>query len=140
MTDLPNGYILRDSADPVAAQAFLTDSYWAKGVTLETVEKSFYHSKQVSIWYGEEQAAMARVITDFATYAYIQDVYVLEAHRGKGLGKAMIQALLHDPSLQNIGRWALVTKDAQSLYASFGFKEYPWPDRAMIIDPRVFPE
>lgn len=139
MTDLPLGFAIREGADPVAAHAFLTHIYWAKGIDLATVQKSFDHSMQVSIWYESGQVAMARVLTDYATFAYLQDVYVLDAFRGRGLSKAMIRWLLAHPKLQNIGRWALFTKDAQTLYAQFGWQQYPWPERMMIIDPKVFP-
>lgn len=139
MTTLPAGYTLREGADAPAAQTFLTNAYWAKDITLDTVEKSFAGSMQLSIWFDDTQVAMARVISDYATYAYINDVYVLEDHRGKGLSKAILSALLAHPKLQTIERWALYTKDAHALYAQFGWREYPWPERMMIIDHKVFP-
>jgi predicted GNAT family acetyltransferase len=140
VTNLPTGYQLRDGADPIAAHAFLTNSYWAKGITLETVERSFKHSILVSIWHEGKQVAMARVVSDQATYAYVNDVYVLDCHRKLGLAKALMMQLRGDPRLQDLGRWALYTKDAQELYEQFGFRQYPWPERMMIIDPKVFPE
>jgi GNAT superfamily N-acetyltransferase len=139
MTALPTGYTWRDGANAQAAHTVLTNSYWAKDITLDTVVRSFAGSMQISIWYKDTQVAMARVISDYATFAYLQDVYVLEAHRGKGLSKAMLASLLAHPKLQTIGRWALYTKDAQALYAKFGWREYPWPERMMIIDHKVFP-
>jgi GNAT superfamily N-acetyltransferase len=140
MSELPEGYELRDGADPIAAHAVLTECYWAKGITLDKVQRSFAGSLQVSVWFGGAQVAMARLITDHATFAYLNDVYVLPAHEGNGLAKAMLAHLLARPDLQNLDRWALWTKDAQSLYAQFGWKQYPWPERMMIIDPKVFPE
>ena len=139
MTALPAGYTLRGGADAKAAHAFLTNAYWAKDIALDTVEKSFAGSMQLSIWFENAQVAMARVISDYATFAYINDVYVLEPHRGKGLSKAILATLLAHPKLQTIERWALYTKDAQALYAQFGWREYPWPERMMIIDHKVFP-
>ena len=139
MNTLPTGYAWRDGADAKAAHAFLTNAYWAKDITLDTVERSFAGSIQLSIWFEDAQVAMARVISDYATFAYINDVYVLEDHRGKGLSKAILSALLAHPKLQTIERWALYTKDAQALYAQFGWREYPWPERMMIIDHKVFP-
>lgn len=139
MTALPSGYEIRTGADPVAAHAFLTNSYWAKGVSLDKVECSFRHSLQISIWHDGAQVGMARVISDFATFAYLNDVYVLDAHRGKGLSKALLTTLLEHPELQGLGRWALFTKDAQALYEQFGWRQYPWPERMMIIDQTVFP-
>lgn len=81
---------------------------------------------------------MARVLTDYVTFAYVNDVYVLPEHSGQGLAKVLLGHLRAHPDLQEIGRWALFTKDAQSLYAQFGWKQYPWPERMMIIDPKVF--
>ena len=130
---------MREGADAKAAHAFLTNAYWAKEIDLDTVARSFAGSMQLSIWYEDAQIAMVRVISDYATFAYVNDVYVLEPHRAKGLSKAMISSLLAHPKLQNIERWALYTKDAQALYAQFGWREYPWPERMMIIDHKVFP-
>ena len=79
-------------------------------------------------------------MTDRVTLAYLNDVYVLPEHGGKGVAQAMLTHLRGRPELQEIGRWALFTKDAQSLYEKFGWKQYPWPERMMIIDPKVFPE
>jgi GNAT superfamily N-acetyltransferase len=140
MIALPTGYELREGADPVAAHAFLTESYWAEGIALDTVERAFAASMPVSVWFDQAQVALARVISDFATFAYLQDVYVLDGHRGIGLSKALIRYLLDHPKLQNIGRWALYTKDAQELYEQFGWRQYPWPERMMIIDHKVFPK
>ena len=81
---------------------------------------------------------MARVLTDHVTFAYLHDVYVLPEHGGLGIAKFMLRQLLDRPDLQGVGRWALFTKDAQSLYAQFGWRQYPWPERMMIIDPKVF--
>lgn len=139
MSGLPQGYELREGADAEAAYQFLTTSYWAKGCSLETVESSLAHSLSISIWFNDEQIAMARVVTDNTTFAYLNDVYVLTAHRGLGLSKCLLSHLISDPRLKSVGRWALFTQDAQSLYAQFGFREYPWPERMMIIDPKVFP-
>jgi predicted GNAT family acetyltransferase len=138
MMALPPGYDLRDGADPVAAHAFLTDSYWANGITLAVVEQSLAHSLQVSIWHQDQQVAMAKVISDYTTFAYVNDVYVLAGHRGRGLAKAMIAALKAHPQLQTIQRWALFTKDAQALYEQFGWRQYPHPDRLMVIDDALF--
>jgi GNAT superfamily N-acetyltransferase len=134
------GYRLVDAPtliDPVAAHAFLTESYWAKGIPLETVRRSIEGSLCVAIFHDAEQVAMARVISDNATFAYLTDVYVLEAHRGKGLSKAMLAHFLDHPRLSGVLRWALFTKDAQSLYSQFGFFQYPMPERMMVIDKRL---
>ncbi len=139
MSALPTGYELREGADPVAAHAVLTDSYWAKGITLDQVRSAFSASFLVSVHNAEGQVGMARLLTDHVTFAYLNDVYVLPDHSGKGIAKAMLAYLRGHPDMQGIGRWALYTKDAQSLYSQFGWKQYPWPERMMIIDPKVFP-
>lgn len=131
---LPEGYQLREGADPVAAHAYLTRSYWSPGIPLDTVQRALENSFAVSVLHGTEQVAMARVITDFTTYAYLADVYVLETHRGLSLSKAMIAFLLAHPRLQGLRRWALCTQDAQPLYSQFGWIEYPHPERMMTRD------
>ncbi len=131
---LPEGYHLREGADAVAAHGYLSRSYWATGIPLETVRRALENSFAISVLHDGEQVAMARVITDHATYAYLADVYVLEAHRGKGLSKAMVAFLLAHPRMQNLRRWALCTQDAQPLYSQFGWREYPHPERMMTLD------
>lgn len=133
-TALPEGYALREGTDPVAAHAYLARSYWAAGISLETVRRALENSFALSIVHGNEQVGMARVITDFATYAYVADVYVLEDHRGRGLSKALIAELRGHPRLQGLRRWALCTQDAQALYQQFGWREYPFPERFMTLD------
>ena len=140
MTALPPGYDLRMGADPVAAHSVLTESYWAEGISLEQVRRALAASFVVSVWANGQQVGMARVLTDHVTFAYLHDVYVLPEHGGMGVAQAMLGYLHGHPELQGIGRWALFTQDAQSLYAKFGWKQYPWPERLMIIDPKVFPE
>ena len=137
---MPPEYSLREGGDPVAAHAFLTTSYWASGITLDQVRKSFEHSLLVSVWTDNSQVGMARIVTDQVTFAYLNDVYVLPEHTGKGLAGAMIVYLKTHPSLQGIRRWTLFTQDAQKLYSRFGWKQYPWPERMMIIDAKVFPK
>lgn len=139
MKALPPGYELRETADPVAAHAYLTDSYWAKGITLDQMRQAIAASIPVSVWHEGQQVAMARVLTDRVSLAYVTDVYVLPKHGGKGLAQAMLARLRGHPDLQSVGRWALFTKDAQSLYEKSGWMQYPWPARMMIIDPKVFP-
>jgi GNAT superfamily N-acetyltransferase len=139
---LPPGYELtedRNRIDAVAAHAFLTESYWAKGRNLDTVRRSMAGSLVVAVYHDRQQIAMARAVTDYATFAYLQDVYVLEGHRGLGLSKVMIRHLLEHPRLQGVARWALFTKDAQPLYAQFGFFEYPTPERMMVRDAGLKP-
>jgi len=134
---LPSGYELvadQDLIDPVAAHAYLTRSYWAEGISAETVAKSITHSLCVAIRHDDRQIAMARLVTDRATFAYLSDVYVLEDHRGKGLSKIMLAHLQKLPELEGLRFWALLTRDAQTLYEQFGWKEYQHPERFMTLD------
>lgn len=140
MTVLPQGYVLTDEQaqiDPVAAHAFLTHSYWSAGIPLETVERAIAHSFCVAVRHNEAQVAFARLVTDYATFAYLADVYVLEAHRGMGLAQAMITHLHNHPRLQGLRRWALFTVDAHGVYAKLGWQTPQHPERAM---ERHFPD
>jgi GNAT superfamily N-acetyltransferase len=135
--NLPAGYELtedKDRIDPVAAHAYLTRSYWAEGRDLDTVKRSIQGSMVVAVLHNGQQVAMARAVTDQATFAYLQDVYVIEGHRGLGISKVMVSHLIDHPKLAGIARWALFTKDAQSLYERFGFFIYPMPERMMVRD------
>ena len=140
MVELSTGYALREGADPAAAHAFLVDSYWNRGISRDQVALALDHSVSVSVWQAGAQVGMARVVSDRVTIAYLNDVYVLEAHRGRGLAAALIANLRARPEFSEVGRWLLFTKDAQGFYAGYGWREYPWPERTMIIDPKVFPE
>ena len=137
MSSLPHGYVLIDDPariDPVAAHAYLTGSYWAEGIPLATVARSIEGSFCVAVLYRGVQIGFARIVSDFATFAYLADVYVLEAHRGRGVAQAMLAYLVAHPRLQGLRRWALFTKDAQPLYARFGWAQYPSPERMMTRD------
>ncbi|MBL9096991.1 MAG: GNAT family N-acetyltransferase [Alphaproteobacteria bacterium] len=98
------------------------ESYWAKGVPRDVVERSIANALCFGI-YGTNnaQVGFARVITDKATFAYLGDVFVLEAHRGRGLSKRLMQTIIDHPDLQGLRRWMLATRDAHGLYAQFGF-------------------
>lgn len=142
MRSSPPGYALVEGGeriDPVATHAYLTRSYWAEGIPLETVERAIAGSLCVAIVRQDEQVAFARVISDHATFAYLADVYVLEAHRGQGLAHAMLDHLIAHPRLQRLRRWALFTQDAQRLYSRHGWSRYPHPERMMTRDdPDVY--
>lgn len=109
---------------------FLTTSYWAEGRTLETVEASIKGSLCFGVYQGDSQVGFARVVTDYATFAWLADVFILETHRGKALGKRLLETVLHDPDLQTCG-WTLSTKDAHGLYETFGFEQPANPERLM---------
>lgn len=101
---------------------FLTNCYWSQGIPREVVAKSVEHSLCFGIYHESgEQVGFARVISDFATIAYLGDVFVLEAHRGRGLSKWMMECITLHPALQGLRRWILVTRDAHGLYSQFGF-------------------
>lgn len=111
--------------------AFLTASYWAEGVPPDIVARSIEHSMPFGLYDGRAQIGFARVITDFATYAYLADVYVEAEYQGQGLGKLLMQAVMDHPDLQGMRRWLLGTRDAHGLYRQFGFTELRRPERWM---------
>ncbi len=107
------------------------ESYWAQGIAREIVERALRHSLNFGLYLGTAQVGFARVVTDYATYAYLNDVFVLAAHRGQGLGQWLVACVVAHPDLQTIVRFALTTRDAQSLYATAGFTQLVYPDRHM---------
>jgi GNAT superfamily N-acetyltransferase len=110
---------------------FLTECYWAKGIPREVVARSIENSLCFGLYDNSKQAGFARVISDYATYAYVGDVFVLESYRGRGLGKWLMECIMQHPRLQRLRRWSLVTEDAQRLYAQFGFTPLRTPERHM---------
>ncbi len=112
---------------------FLKTSYWAKNIQISVVEKSINNSLCFGVYAFDKQVGFARVISDYATFAYFADVFILEAYRGKGLGKWLIKSILEYSELQNLRTWLLSTADAHELYRQFGFKNLPSPERIMII-------
>lgn len=113
--------------------SFLTTSYWAKGIPRSIVEKCIEHSLCFGVFRGDEQVGFARVISDYSTYAYLADVFILEQHRGRGLSKLLMKEIMAHPHLQGLRRFQLMTKDAHELYRQFGFTESKIPDRLMEI-------
>jgi GNAT superfamily N-acetyltransferase len=110
---------------------YLTTSYWSPGVQMEVVRKAAAHSLAFGLYRGDAQIGYARVVTDLATFAYLADVFVLEAHRGAGLGTWLIEIILAHPDLQGLRRFMLATRDAHALYRKFGFTELSNPARFM---------
>ena len=122
-----------------AAHAFLSQAYWSPGIPLATVQKAIDNSLCFAVLAGREQVGFARIVTDKATFAYLADVYVVEAHRGKGLAKRMILAIRQHDELQGLRRFMLATRDAHSLYAQFGFTPLSSPVRFMELhDPNAY--
>jgi GNAT superfamily N-acetyltransferase len=111
---------------------FLTNCYWSKGVPREMVARANEHSLCFGVYDGSgAQVGFARVISDFATVAYVGDVFVLDAHRGRGLGKGLMECIMVHPALQNLRRWILTTRDAHGLYSQVGFTPVKFPERYM---------
>jgi GNAT superfamily N-acetyltransferase len=104
-----------------AAFAYLSgESYWARGIPREMLARAFEHSLTFSLLRGDRQVGLARVVTDYATFAWLADVYVLESERGQGLGKWLVEAVKGHPDLQNLRMWLLATRDAHDLYRRYG--------------------
>ena len=106
-------------------------SYWASGRTLDVVQRSIENSLAFGIYMENHQVGFARVVTDYATFAWVADVFVLPEHRGRGLSKWLMEVMLSHPRLQGFRRWVLATKDAHALYARFGFIPLHRPERWM---------
>ncbi|PTQ71697.1 GNAT family N-acetyltransferase [Pseudomonas sp. GV071] len=106
---------------PLIHQFLSEQSYWAKGIPRATVDKSIAHSLCFGGYLDGQQIAFARVVSDYATFANLVDVFVLPSERGKGYSKALMAAVFDHPELQGLRRFMLATSDAHSLYAQFGF-------------------
>ncbi len=132
------------STDPArvdldVACAFLERSYWAHGITRELVARSIEGSLNFGLYLRDSQIGFARVITDYATFGYVADVFVLEEHRGKKLGVWLMETIRAHPELQSLRVWRLATKDAHTLYEKVGFRALAHPERMMeIVDPAVY--
>jgi GNAT superfamily N-acetyltransferase len=116
-----------------AIHAFLSRSFWAEGISKELVALAIANSLCFGLFDGPTQVGFARVVTDRATFAYLCDVYVLESHRGRGLGKWLIDTVMAHRDLQGLRRFQLVTRDAHGLYARHGFAAPEYPERHMEI-------
>ncbi|MBA3601221.1 MAG: GNAT family N-acetyltransferase [Acidobacteria bacterium] len=107
------------------------ESYWAKERTYEQTVRAIKNSLPFAIYKGENQVGFARVVTDYATFAYLGDVFILPEYQGNGLGKLLMKAILEHPDLQGFRRWILATKDAHGLYEKFEFSALRHPERWM---------
>ncbi len=117
----------------------LNQSYWAKTRTLEQMETVIENSLCFGVYKDEKQIGFARVVTDFATFAYLGDVYILDEFQGIGLGKWLMEIISNHPDLQGFRRWILATKDAHTLYEKYGFTELKHPTRWMEkADPNAY--
>lgn len=123
-----------------AIHAYLTRAYWSAGIPLEVVRRAVQSSLSVGAYDAAgAQVGLVRVISDYATFCYVCDVYVLEEHRGHGLSKAMLAMVMEHPKLRGLRRWSLVTADAHGLYSQFGFKPVAQPERHMErLEPDIY--
>jgi len=112
---------------------FLTQSYWAKRVPKDVVEKAIQGSLNFGVYQGNRQVGYARAITDKATFAYLADIFVLSECQRHGLGKWLMECIIGHPDLQGLRRMMLATKDAQTYYQRYGFRPLSNPDRLMEI-------
>lgn len=126
----------RSRFDLDVIHGFLTTSYWAKGIPRETVARSMEHSLCFGAFDEGRQVGFARVVSDRTTFAYICDVFALESHRGNGVGKSLMAAIMSHPELQGLRRWTLFTRDAHDLYRQFGFGAAAHPERLMEVVDR----
>ncbi|MEA2203402.1 MAG: hypothetical protein QOE77_178 [Blastocatellia bacterium] len=128
-------YVISDDRtrlDIKVIHAFLSsESYWAPGRAVETVQRSVDNSLPFGLYHGKDLIGFARVVTDYATFAWIADVFVVTEFRGRGLAKWLVEVILSHPQLQGFRRWVLATKDAHELYRRFGFRELHRPERWM---------
>jgi GNAT superfamily N-acetyltransferase len=133
----PAGYeISTDPArvDRALVHRFLSqDAYWARGVPRDVVDRCIENSLCFGVYRGAEQVGFARVVTDRAAIAYLGDVFVVSGHRGRGLGKWLVETVMGHPDLQGLRRFMLGTADAHSLYERFGFRPLANPGRMMEI-------
>jgi len=107
------------------------ESYWAKGIPRDVVERSIENALCFGAYEDGKQVGFARVVTDYAVFAYIGDVFVLGSHRGRGVSKMIMAAIMAHPKLQGLRRWSLVTSDAHGLYRQFGFSAPANPEKHM---------
>lgn len=123
----------KDKLDVKLILYFLNnDSYWAKGRSIETIQKSIENSLCFGIYKDSQQIGFARVVTDYSVFAWILDVFILKEFREQGLGVKLMESIMNHEELQNLQRWGLATDDAHGLYEKFGFE--------LIKRPEIFME
>ena len=131
----------RSKLDVDVIHRFLARSYWAEGIPRQTVMRSIENSLCFGVYDNVRQIGFARVISDYATYAYVADVFILEPYRERGLGKELMASIMAHPDLQGLRRWSLGTRDAHGLYAQFGFKPVVNTQARTvmeIVDPEIY--
>lgn len=129
----------KNKLDVKTIHGFLSNSYWAQNIPVEIVKTSIENSFCFGVYLYDKQVGFARVVTDFATFGYLADVFILEEHRGKGLSKKLMEFILSQPGLKGLRRFMLATRDAHKLYEQYGFKQLAKPDRIMeIVIPDIY--
>ena len=114
-------------------------SYWAEGIPMMVLKKSISNSLSFALFYKEQQIGIARVVTDYATFGYLADVFIDPEFRGKGLSKLLMNFIMSYPQLQGLRRWMLATRDAHDLYEKYGFKLLEKPERIMeLVDKDIY--
>ena len=139
MEELSGNYIIstdKNRLDVSYIHQYLSEeSYWAKNIPIEIVHKAIEGSLSIGLYYYDKQVGFARVITDYATFGYLADVFIDKDHRGKGLSKELMRFIMNYEALKGLRRFMLATKDAHGLYTQFGFKPLKEPNRFMEIKP-----
>ncbi|HWB91976.1 MAG TPA: GNAT family N-acetyltransferase [Puia sp.] len=143
MQPINDGYIVstdRHRLDLSFIHDYLsTQAYWCLNIPFAVVQRSVENSLCFGVYHGDRQVGFARVISDYATIAYLGDVFVIPEHRGKGLSKRLMEAIMDHPELQGLRRWILLTRDAHELYRKFGWKPIANPDLYMeVANPEVY--
>jgi len=129
----------KEKFDVDLIHSFLTNSYWAEGISREIVRRSIDGALCFGVFENNKQIGFARMITDKATFAYLADVFIMEEYRGRGLSKWLMQIIMSHPDLQGLRRMMLATRDAHELYKKFGFTPLNNVDRWMHVhDPAVY--
>lgn len=139
-----NGYLIstdKNRLDFDVIHGYLLRSYWSPGIPMKIVKKAAKNAETFGVYLAGKQVGYARVITDYATFAYLADVFILEPERGKGLSKWLIETIKNAPFLAGLRRWMLATKDAHGLYEQYGFETISKPELFMeIANPNIYLE
>lgn len=142
MDFIKNGFTItteKEKLDIDLIHSFLNRTYWAEGISKETIRRSIEGSLCFGVYQNDKQVGFARMITDRATFAYLADVFIIEEFRGRGLSKWLMEVIMSHPDLQRLRRMILATKDAHGLYEKFGFTPLINVERWMhILDPDVY--
>lgn len=128
----------KNKLDLAVVHGYLSRSYWAEEIPFSIVEKSIANSLCFGVYKGKQQIGFARVISDYSTFAYLADVFILEEERGNGLSKWLMECILKHNQLQGLRNFCLLTRDAQGLYAQYSFKNLEKPQNFMAIKTENF--